>query len=99
MTNPSTDESTMRAPKISASLMIEASFIQGSTDAQQNHLAANSGRFGQVAGLQHIHQLIHLLDHLRAEAFVDVDHNAHTGKIRIHRAGHREAFDVVSARR
>src|SRR5207249_3294683 len=67
-------------------------------DAQQDQLAADRGRFGDIGRLQDIDQLVHLLDHLRAELGVDVDNDGHAGQRRVQRASDGEALDVVATR-
>jgi hypothetical protein len=77
------DESTTRAPKISASFRIAVRRLQRRAHAQQHHFALHRRSFGQVGGLQHVDQLVHLLDHLRAQLRLDVHHDAHARERRV----------------
>ncbi len=40
-----------------------------------------AGDFGEVGGLQHVDQLVHLLDDLRALEGIDVHHDGHAGEL------------------
>ena len=73
-----------------------AALLRGA-DAQQHQFADDGGRFGEVGGLQHVDQLVHLLDDLGALGGIHVDHDGHAGELGVERARDREAFDVVAA--
>ena len=73
-----------------------AALLRGA-DAQQHEFADDGGAFGEVVGLQHVDQLVHLLDDLGALEGIDVDHDGHAGEFGVQRAGDREALNVVAA--
>ena len=65
-------------------------------DAHQHQFAHHRGRFGQVGGLQHVEQLVHLLDHLLAQGGIHVHRDGHAGELRIERARDRQTLDIVA---
>ena len=97
MAKPSVPESTTRPPKISASLRTAVRLSCGGPDAQQNEFPDDGGALGEVVGLQHVDQLVHLLDDLGALEGIDVHHDGHAGEFGVQRAGHGEALNVVAA--
>jgi hypothetical protein len=92
------EESTTRAPKISASLRIAVRFSEAGADAQQHHFARDRRLFGEVDGLQHVDQLVHLLDHLRRSCGSTSTTMVMLRQRRVERARDRQALDVVAAR-
>ena len=73
MAKPSTEESMTRAPKISASFRIAARLSIWRVDPDQDHLADHGAAVGEVGVLDHVDELVHLLDDQAAEARIDVD--------------------------
>src|SRR6185369_4445669 len=51
-----------------------AAFLRGA-NAQQDQFPDDGGTFREIVGLQHVDQLVHLLDDLRALQRIDVDHD------------------------
>ena len=66
--------------------------------AHQHHFADHGGGFGQVGGLQHVDQLVHLLDDLGADAVFHIDHDGHAGELGVERLRDGQALNVVAAR-
>ena len=73
-----------------------AAFLRGA-NAQQDELADDRWDFGEVVGLQHVDELVHLFDDLGALEGIDVDHDGHAGELGVEGAGDGEAFNVVAA--
>src|ERR1035438_760913 len=60
-------------------------------NAQQDEFADHRGAFGEVVGLQHVDELVHLFDDLGALEGIDVDHDGPAGGLRGRGAGGRWA--------
>src|SRR5260370_32944861 len=73
-----------------------ATLLRGA-NAHQDELPDDGGASGAVVGLQHVDELVHLLDDLGALEGIDVDDDGHAGELGVERASDGETFNVVAA--
>src|SRR6185436_12473764 len=75
------------------------SVLRLGVDADEDQLPLDVAVVGQVVDLDHVDQLVELLHHLLDHELVAADHDGHAGDAGVQRLAHRQALDVVAARR